>query len=802
MVCGSVFCTGQWSWKGGNLLPYRPLKSTFIIPSFPQPRYQAVSWSNRTHFHIFGGLGSGTDVLTHPMGLLNDHWAFEYETEIWHVIYNTHVTNEHGTYGIKNEENPLHRPGSRREAVQWTLNGTVYMFGGFGFAKNGDPGFLNDIWRFNYTTELWTWISGFDITNADDSEYQIGGRVGAVAWVHGESSLWLFSGFGVYRNDEAGFEVTSRNDMWRFDLKKGWYFMDGYTKFNQPLNYPMKGRTGALIWKDNNHTVWMYGGYDHESQSYLSDLWSWNETHTRWALKLDSLPNRKNAYIGPLNVASNRAYPSSRCCSVTWVDSKNNMFLFGGYGLVNTDKEGFLDDLWALYIKDDEIMWSYAKRQSSIAPPIHGERNAIDPLIWPGKRAFAAWTYNQSNDTLWLFGAMGKNIHSEDPKPWIYYQDLWTFRPPTIRESDGREKDHSILTPITVIISLEFLVIIGLVVHLILRSSAKRRGKICPLKEVPNKKDPVLSRGFTNFDWSIQKQELKFGAVIGRGSSGIIYKGKWRGQNVAIKKLLPDRLIGEREGAIREAQIVVGIRPHLNVIRILGVCITDEDIYIVMNLMYTSLDKLLYDSTNVIEPKDIYKIVKGVVAGMVHLENENICHRDLAARNICLDRHGVPAITDFGMSRKVMSSKEGKTVTQMGPVAWMAPECFKQIYSTKSDVWSFGCLLYEILARKPPHHESRDLFELAVNIRDHHVKPEIDPNWDAPYVKIMKRCWRSVPEERPSFLKISQILEKMIGNVDTSEDSSTYNHVKKKGSDSVELTETSTPIEEAYVEGF
>jgi insulin receptor len=149
---------------------------------------------------------------------------------------------------------------------------------------------------------------------------------------------------------------------------------------------------------------------------------------------------------------------------------------------------------------------------------------------------------------------------------------------------------------------------------------------------------------------------------------------------------------------------------------------------------------------------------------MCHLHKHNIVHRDLAARNILLTHANNLSeahlkITDFGMSRVLHQGNEGITKNALGPIRWMAPESIgQQIYSKKSDVWMFGVLIYEIVARNEPHTDI-DPNDVALFIRDHYLTPKI-PN-DCPHKlrQLMQMCWNKQPEQRPSFEEINIILE-------------------------------------------
>jgi serine/threonine protein kinase len=142
----------------------------------------------------------------------------------------------------------------------------------------------------------------------------------------------------------------------------------------------------------------------------------------------------------------------------------------------------------------------------------------------------------------------------------------------------------------------------------------------------------------------------------------------------------------------------------------------------------------------------------------LHLHEHNIVHRDLAARNILLTGSGDPKISDFGMSRILQKEEEGKTKKNLGPIRWMAPESLAQrTYSKKSDVWSFGIVVYEIVARREPHTEVNPL-EVGLLIRDRHLTPKIPSHCPPILREVMQLCWQADPNQRPSFKEICRFL--------------------------------------------
>jgi len=154
------------------------------------------------------------------------------------------------------------------------------------------------------------------------------------------------------------------------------------------------------------------------------------------------------------------------------------------------------------------------------------------------------------------------------------------------------------------------------------------------------------------------------------------------------------------------------------------------------------------------------EFIFGIARGILHLHESQIIHRDLASRNILLDNNRTK-ISDFGMSRKLKGETEGgSTLSTVGPLRWMAPESLgDKIYSKKSDIWTFGIVLYEIVARKSPHL-GEDQLGIGLKIRDEGYTPIIPEDCPPALKEIMEMCWKKNPEERPLINEICQKLEK------------------------------------------
>ncbi|KAL6078325.1 Tyrosine-protein kinase Fer isoform b [Balamuthia mandrillaris] len=155
------------------------------------------------------------------------------------------------------------------------------------------------------------------------------------------------------------------------------------------------------------------------------------------------------------------------------------------------------------------------------------------------------------------------------------------------------------------------------------------------------------------FNWNIQFSELTFGEEIGRGGFGVVMKGKWRGTPVAIKQILAKHN-DELEQMRSEMEIMQNLRPHGNVLLLLGVCEDDlHNHYVVTEFMAKGdLRHFLMSEEGeaMVNYRMMVQMAREIAVGMCHLHSEGIIHRDLAARNLLLTEEFTIKISDFGLS--------------------------------------------------------------------------------------------------------------------------------------------------------
>jgi len=198
------------------------------------------------------------------------------------------------------------------------------------------------------------------------------------------------------------------------------------------------------------------------------------------------------------------------------------------------------------------------------------------------------------------------------------------------------------------------------------------------------------------------------------------------------------------------------LRPHINVVQIQGVC-TQKSMIIVTE--FVALGSL-YDFIRTESGKKQIKtceidIIKGIAAGMYHLVTEKVIHRDLAARNVLLTKDLIPKISDFGYSRNVQRSDSGSiTLSTTGPLKWMAPESILgRFYNEKTDVWSFGVTMWEILTATDPYPEL-DPIQAGIKVARDNLTLQIPKECPILVKNIMNLCFKYKPDERPTFKEI------------------------------------------------
>uniref|UniRef100_A0A7M4ER23 Tyrosine-protein kinase receptor n=1 Tax=Crocodylus porosus TaxID=8502 RepID=A0A7M4ER23_CROPO len=286
---------------------------------------------------------------------------------------------------------------------------------------------------------------------------------------------------------------------------------------------------------------------------------------------------------------------------------------------------------------------------------------------------------------------------------------------------------------------------------------AGKTTSISDLKEVP-RKNISLIRG------------------LGHGAFGEVYEGQVIGMpsdssplQVAVKTL-PEVCSEQDELDFLMEALIISKFNHQNIVRCIGVSLQALPRFILLELMAGGDLKSFLRETRPrpTQPSslcmlDLLHVARDIACGCQYLEENHFIHRDIAARNCLLTCQGagrVAKIGDFGMARDIYrASYYRKGGCAMLPVKWMPPEAFMEgVFTSKTDTWSFGVLLWEIfsLGYMPyPSKSNQEVLEFVTN------GGRMDPpkNCPGPVYRIMTQCWQHQPEDRPNFAIILERIE-------------------------------------------
>ncbi|XP_035183083.1 cytoplasmic tyrosine-protein kinase BMX [Oxyura jamaicensis] len=271
-----------------------------------------------------------------------------------------------------------------------------------------------------------------------------------------------------------------------------------------------------------------------------------------------------------------------------------------------------------------------------------------------------------------------------------------------------------------------------------------------------NKVPDTASLG--NGIWELKREEIVLLRELGSGQFGEVHLGKWKGQYDVAVKMVKEGAMSEDEFT-EEAQTMMKLN-HPKLVRLYGVCSKLYPIYIVMEYMSNgSLLSYLQSHGKELQPLQLLEICYDVCDAMAFLESCQFIHRDLAARNCLVDSNLTVKVSDFGMTRYVLDDLYVSSLGTKFPVKWSAPEVFHYTkFSSKSDVWAFGILMWEVFTLGKQPYELYDNMQVIEKVSQGYrlYRPQLVS--DITY-QIMYNCWHELPEKRPAFFQLLSFFE-------------------------------------------
>nr|XP_020643087.1 mitogen-activated protein kinase kinase kinase 13 [Pogona vitticeps]XP_020643088.1 mitogen-activated protein kinase kinase kinase 13 [Pogona vitticeps]XP_020643089.1 mitogen-activated protein kinase kinase kinase 13 [Pogona vitticeps]XP_020643090.1 mitogen-activated protein kinase kinase kinase 13 [Pogona vitticeps] len=240
--------------------------------------------------------------------------------------------------------------------------------------------------------------------------------------------------------------------------------------------------------------------------------------------------------------------------------------------------------------------------------------------------------------------------------------------------------------------------------------------------------------------WEVPFEEISELQWLGSGAQGAVFLGKFRTEEVAIKKV--------REQSETDIKHLRKLK-HPNIIAFKGVC-TQAPCYCI--IMEYCAQGQLYEVLRAgrkVTPRLLVDWSTGIASGMNYLHLHKIIHRDLKSPNVLVTHNDVVKISDFGTSKE-LSDKSTK-MSFAGTVAWMAPEVIRnEPVSEKVDIWSFGVVLWELLTGEIPYKDV-DSSAIIWGVGSNSLHLPVPSTCPDGFKILMKQTWQSKPRNRPSF---------------------------------------------------
>jgi hypothetical protein len=422
---------GKWIWMKGDSTFYSWYnKGTIGIEAdsvHPPAIYNGAGWTDKEgKFWLFGGLTYDSNDFHAEYFAWT--WKFNPETNNWTCVKKDNIISGFGTYGNLGIPNINNYPSSRTPASLWKdSSGMIWIFGGVAAL-----GYYNDTWRYNPSTNEWTWMKG---PNSWDEAGHYGTkdvpaavnnpppRSSSASWIDKDNHLWMFGGYWI--NPNVGWEFY--NDLWMYDIPTNqWTWKGGTKEPDQPGNYGTlgvpdtsnipEGRTCGCSWMDDNGNFYLYGGaIEHQLGEFFNNIWRYTPQTKEWTWM-----NGVQGNIATESVADyctfdpdNMTFPrtESACSKI----NNKQVAIFGGFGTIPLGCNN--RELWIYDIPSNQLMRVWG--DSSWSKGSFGIKEVYDPANNPPSK-MGATIWKENDTTLWIYG--GNYCVEKCPEA-----DLWKY---------------------------------------------------------------------------------------------------------------------------------------------------------------------------------------------------------------------------------------------------------------------------------------------------------------------------------------------------------------------------------------
>lgn len=336
-----------WTWiKGPNTYSYEGNFGTMGVPAPsnlpPAKSYCMMSWTDLDgNFWMYGGrngsqFGNGVEN--------NDLWRYEVATNNWTWMKGSQADNPSAVWGVKGVPNSTNQPPALTLALTWTDDvGDLWLFGGYSTQFLGR---YNAVWRYQISTNTWTWMAGEDTINPTVNYGSMGvpaptnapsGRYAQSLGKSSDGKLWFYGG-----TTSGNFQYR---DLWSFNTMTALFTWEGGAEgfSNSLLNGPdygtlctndpldsIGGRKGTT-WRDSRDRLWLFGEATDGSNPYSrNDMWTYCTANDQWTWVAGPSATNDPGSWGTVGVSNPNNRPNGRLFGATWTGADGSLYLFGG----------------------------------------------------------------------------------------------------------------------------------------------------------------------------------------------------------------------------------------------------------------------------------------------------------------------------------------------------------------------------------------------------------------------------------------------------------------------------------------
>lgn len=427
--------TNMWTWmKGPGVADDTGnygVQGVSAITNLPPCRiFGMASWTDTSgNLWMYGGYNNvnngGQD------NTFNDLWKYDIGTNEWAWISGSQTPNQSPTYGVKGVSSSNNSPGARSElGCNWVdEDNNLWMFGGA--ASNGAK--YGDLWRYNISSNEWTWMTGPDTTGSNgifgtqgipNAVNTPSGRYCYSHWKDGGGNFWLFGGWQTKPN---GISTSFMNDLWKYNPSSNeWTWIrgdsvaadSGYSAgkcISSIGNDPSSRMEARSCWQDNDGNFWLYGGFTSilpfPYGIWLNDMWMYNPSINQWTSIWSDTAFNEHGNFGTKGLASSCNDPVGRMGAVAWYDKNlNSVYLLGGYEYLYPGSGGTRAEFWKYEIDTTCTV------HSCFGDGIQDPEGSIEMTIFPNPANSTMRIEvnfpSEQNFELKIFNVLGEQVYS------------------------------------------------------------------------------------------------------------------------------------------------------------------------------------------------------------------------------------------------------------------------------------------------------------------------------------------------------------------------------------------------------